>query len=83
MLSVLEKVTEALEKVEHQPANAEKYGALESGPATYGVVKKLRDNDMDLHTDKQVYLHFTKTTIRLLEMGLRFHNIFFFSNLNF
>ena len=40
--------------MEHQDANAEKYGALEAGPATYGVVKRLRDNDMDLHTDKQV-----------------------------
>ena len=24
------------------------------GPGNYGVVKKLRDNDEDLHTDKQV-----------------------------
>ena len=26
-----------------------------TGPATYGVAKKLRDNDMDLHTNKQMY----------------------------
>ena len=26
-----------------------------TGPATYGVVKKMRDNDMELHTDRQMY----------------------------
>ncbi len=52
--SVLEKAKVALEKVETQPDIAEKYGGLDKGPATYGVVKKLRDNDMDLHTDRQV-----------------------------
>ena len=45
---------EAFEKVETQPDSVEKYGALDKGPATYGVVKKLRDNDMELHTNKQV-----------------------------
>ena len=53
---VLEKVKEAFEKIETQPDTAEKYGGLDKGPATYGVVKKLRDNDMELHTDRQVCL---------------------------
>ena len=47
---------EAFEKVETQPDSVEKYGALDKGPATYGVVKKLRDNDMELHSNKQVNL---------------------------
>lgn len=51
---VVTKVQEGLEGLEKQPANAERYSQLDKGPATYGVVKKLRDNDMDLHTDKQV-----------------------------
>ena len=51
---VLEKVKQAFDKVETQPDTASKYGGLEKGPATYGVVKKLRDNDMELHTDRQV-----------------------------
>jgi len=28
---------------------------LFAGPATYGVAKRLRDNDESLHTDKQMY----------------------------
>ncbi|KAK6182480.1 hypothetical protein SNE40_010161 [Patella caerulea] len=52
---ILNKVKEGLEGVEKQPANTEKYGDLDKGPATYGVVKRLRDNDMDLHTDNQMY----------------------------
>ena len=53
---VLDRVKEAFEKVETQPDSVEKYGGLDKGPATYGVVKKLRDNDMELHTNKQVRL---------------------------
>ena len=53
---VLDRVKEAFEKVETQPDSVEKYGGLDKGPATYGVVKKLRDNDMELHTNKQVQL---------------------------
>lgn len=53
--TISEKIKEGLEGVENQPASSEKYSGLDKGPATYGVVKKLRDNDMDLHTDKQMY----------------------------
>ena len=69
MQKVLVKVREGLEGVSSQPANSinspgrrvvsqpatsEKYGSLDKAPATYGVVKRLRDNDMELHTDRQV-----------------------------
>ena len=40
--------------VKEQKANTEKYTGMEKGPATYGVVKKLRDNDVDVHTNQQV-----------------------------
>ncbi|XP_071081412.1 uncharacterized protein [Haliotis cracherodii] len=52
---ILPKLRAGLEGVEHQAACVEKYGGLDKGPATYGVVKHLRDNDMELHTDQQMY----------------------------
>ena len=52
---IVKKVKEGLAGVKDQPETAEKYSSLEKGPATYGVVKKLRDNDMELHTDRQMY----------------------------
>lgn len=45
---------EGIEGLKNQPETTEKYGNMDKGPATYSVVKKLRDNDMELHTDKQV-----------------------------
>ena len=51
---VFSKLEVGLADVEKQPANTEKYSGLDKGPATYGVVKQLRDNDMDLHSDQQV-----------------------------
>ena len=53
---VVAKVTEGLEGLEKQPANVEKYSGLEKGPATFGVVKKMRDNDMELHENNTVRL---------------------------
>ncbi|XP_048737561.2 uncharacterized protein LOC125652410 [Ostrea edulis] len=52
---ILKKVKEGIEGIKNQPETTEKYSDLDKGPATYSVVKKLRDNDMDLHTDKQMY----------------------------
>lgn len=52
---IIEKMKEGLKGVEDQPSESEKYGDLESGPALYGVVKRKRDNDMDLHSNKQMY----------------------------
>ena len=31
-----------------------RYTGVEKGPATFGVIKRLRDNDMELHTNRQV-----------------------------
>lgn len=50
----MEKAKDGLIGVKDQPACTEKYASLDKGPATYGVVKKARDNDMELHTDQQV-----------------------------
>ncbi|XP_066947983.1 uncharacterized protein [Macrobrachium rosenbergii] len=52
---IFEKMREAFKGVDNQPSECERYGDLESGGATYGVVKRKRDNDMDLHTNKQMY----------------------------
>ena len=52
--TVLGKVSEGFEGLENQPATSEKYSGLDTSPATYSVAKQLRDNDMELHTDKQV-----------------------------
>ncbi|XP_069947030.1 uncharacterized protein [Cherax quadricarinatus] len=52
---IIEKTKEGLKGVEDQPSECEKYGDLESGAAMYGVVKRKRDNDMDLHSNKQMY----------------------------
>jgi len=52
---VLKKLQEGLEGLKNQPENSQKYSQLEKGPATYSVVKKMRDNDTELHTDKQMY----------------------------
>ena len=51
---VMVRVTDGLGGVEKQPENTGKYSGLDKGPATYGVVKALRDNDMDLHSNQQV-----------------------------
>lgn len=40
--------------MEEQPSESERYGDLDGGLSTYGVVKRKRDNDMDLHSNKQV-----------------------------
>ncbi|KAK7103966.1 uncharacterized protein [Littorina saxatilis] len=53
--TVLGKVNEGFEGLENQPATSEKYTSLDTAPATYSVAKQLRDNDMELHTDKQMY----------------------------
>eukprot|EP00794_Sanderia_malayensis_P007320 gene7320-8138_t len=52
---IFETIKHGLTVVESQPDNADRYESLEKGPATYGVVKLLRGNDMDLHTNKQMY----------------------------
>ncbi|GBM98395.1 hypothetical protein AVEN_53774-1 [Araneus ventricosus] len=54
-LTIKPQVLEGLKGVKDQPSESEKYSALDKGPATFGVVKRLRDNDMELHTNQQMY----------------------------
>lgn len=51
---VMEKVTAGLKGVRNQPADSERYRDMDHGQATFGVVKRLRDNDPEFHSDKQV-----------------------------
>ncbi|KAK4314086.1 hypothetical protein Pmani_014616 [Petrolisthes manimaculis] len=52
---IVDKMKEGLKGVKDQPCESERYGDLESGPAMYGVVKRKRDNDPELHSNKQMY----------------------------
>ncbi|XP_037085258.1 uncharacterized protein LOC119105821 isoform X2 [Pollicipes pollicipes] len=52
---VMDRVRQDLTSVSQQPNESERYTEMEGVAATYGVVKRQRDNDMDLHTDKQMY----------------------------
>lgn len=52
---IIEKLKQGLGGVESQASDCERYGDLEKSPALYGVVKRRRDNDQELHTDKQMY----------------------------
>jgi len=53
--TIFDKIKEGFEKIKDQPKSSEKYGSLDKSPATYGVVKQLRDNDLDLHSNQQMY----------------------------
>ena len=55
---VAEKVKVGLKGIEQQADTAEKYSSLDKSAATYGVVKKLRDNDAELHENNPVTLLF-------------------------
>ncbi|XP_014671947.1 PREDICTED: uncharacterized protein LOC106812561 [Priapulus caudatus] len=52
---VICKITEGLENVKMQEETQEKYGGLEKGPATFGVAKRARDNDPELHSNQLMY----------------------------
>lgn len=54
LATVMEKITIGLKGVRNQPAESERYRDMEHGQASFGVVKRLRDNDLELHSDKQV-----------------------------
>lgn len=41
--------------VKDQPTESHKYGDLSSEPANFGVAKKMRDNDPDLHENQTMY----------------------------
>jgi hypothetical protein len=55
LATVMEKITTGLKGVRNQPAESERYRDMDHGQASFGVVKRLRDNDPDLHSDKQMY----------------------------
>ena len=52
---IFEKITEAFEGINAQQASSERYEGLDKGTATYGVIKQLHDNDMELHSNQQMY----------------------------
>ncbi|KAG8226263.1 hypothetical protein J437_LFUL004820 [Ladona fulva] len=59
---MLGRVIEGLNELKNQPSDSEKYGgngeteAGRTSPLPFGVAaKRLRDNDLDLHTDQQMY----------------------------
>lgn len=49
------KVKEGLADLVNQPVESEKYGNLDTGPAEFGVAKRIRDNDPVLHENQQMY----------------------------
>ena len=51
---LLGRIKDGIAGLKNQTATAEKYSDLEKGPATFGVAKRLRDNDVELHSDNQV-----------------------------
>jgi len=52
---VVNKIKVGLEKVADQQAESEKYAGIDKGPAPFGVVKRLRDNDLELHSNRTMY----------------------------
>lgn len=52
---LLDKVKEGFDGLGNQQSFPENFGGLEKTPATFGVVKSIRDNDVELHSDKQMY----------------------------
>jgi len=52
---LITRITNAIDNLKNQPEESEKYGSLDSGPTTYGVAKRVRDNDPDLHENQTMY----------------------------
>ena len=52
---IFDKIANGLRSVENQKATSERYESMDKGTATYGVIKQLRDNDLDLHSNQQMY----------------------------
>nr|CAD7395536.1 unnamed protein product [Timema poppensis] len=52
---LMERVTQGLKNVRNQPQDSEKYRDLDKGQANFGIVKKIRDNDPELHSDNVMY----------------------------
>lgn len=54
MKFILGKALEGIPKVKEQKESSTKHGDLDTSPATFGVVKRARDNDLELHSNQQV-----------------------------
>jgi len=52
---IKERVTKGLCEIKNQNVESEKYGNLDTGPAEFGIAKKIRDNDVSLHENKTMY----------------------------
>jgi len=55
LTNVVVKVEEGLSDLVNQPVESEKYGNLDTGPADFGVAKRIRDNDPSIHENQQMY----------------------------
>lgn len=53
--NLMKMMTETLENVKNQPVESHRFGDLTTEPATFGVVKQLRDNDPRLHENQTMY----------------------------
>ncbi|XP_054710418.1 uncharacterized protein LOC129220102 [Uloborus diversus] len=54
-LTIKPQIVDGLKNVENQASESEKYGQIDKSPAAFGVVKRMRDNDMELHSNQQMY----------------------------
>jgi len=55
LVKVEDKIREGLKNIEDQAVESEKYGSFHTGPAEFGVAKKIRDNDISLHENQTMY----------------------------
>jgi len=52
---VFNQVSKDFDGIKEQKSSSERYEGLDKGVATYGVIKQLRDNDLELHSNQQMY----------------------------
>jgi len=52
---IVEKIKEGLTNVKNQQVESEKYGTFDTGPAEFGVAKRLRDNDPAIHENQTMF----------------------------
>ena len=55
LVVIFERIKSGLKMLETQPATSERYESLEKGAGEYSVIKQLRDNDFELHSNQQMY----------------------------
>ena len=52
---IFAQVAKDFDGIKDQKTSSERYEGLDKGAATYGVIKQLRDNDLELHSNQQMY----------------------------